>query len=563
MKTISEGKATYDKGRAPDAHLTRRGSSARSKTAALSNEEIVKIQRELIDEDPALWTMKAFNIHLWSKQREVLNSTFRERLTAVHSCNSAGKTFVAACTAVSFLLSHRNARVITSAPTMAQVRWLLWAEINSLVKGHVLPQFDAVGTDYGVDLEPYVNSLRLGPDWFALGISPGEDVNFQGFHGPYVLVILDEASGVDREIFEAAQSLCASGDAHMLLIGNPLESSGFFYDACMGVAPGWNVIHIDAMDTPNFTDERAETPPDVLNKLVQPIWVEERRAEWGEDSPMWQSRIRGVFPDLTTNTVIPLSFFQAGVARRDAMLQEEINTPMPKTDPRLLGVDVAWEGDDKSAYVARLGNHLEILGFDSGQDPMAVAGRVGRICIDYEIQICAIDAIGIGGGVLSRLQERAKEDRASASPTGLGRTRFVGVKASEKASEPENFPNKRAEMWWNLREALDPTHGWLGVPDDPTLRGDLTQSKYNYTSRQQIQVEPKMQLKKRIGRSPDYGDGAMFVVEAGHLMNMQPLMKNYYAVQNRAMSSEDGSTGAGRPGASVIPSIAGIMGDMP
>ena len=62
---------------------------------------------------------------------------------------------------------------------MAQVRWLLWAEINSLVKGHVLPQFDAVGTDYGVDLEPYVNRLRLGPDWFALGISPGEDVNFQ------------------------------------------------------------------------------------------------------------------------------------------------------------------------------------------------------------------------------------------------------------------------------------------------------------------------------------------------------------------------------------------------
>jgi hypothetical protein len=70
------------------------------------------------------------------------------------------------------------------------------------------------------------------------------------------------------------------------------------------------------------------------------------------------------------------------------------------------------------------------------------------------------------------------------------------------------FKNTRALLWWNMREMLDPeNHENVALPDDELLIGDLTAvRRLPITSDGKLVIEPKEDIKKRIGRSPDDGD---------------------------------------------------------
>src|SRR5258705_6995815 len=109
-----------------------------------------------------------------------------------------------------------------------QVKRVLWGEIHRLAYGS---QFR-----YPQLLE---TSLRLGPDRYAIGLSTNEGVRLQGFHGKNVLIVLDEAPGILPEIYEAIESIRAGGDVRVLALGNPVISSGPFYDAFTSHREGW------------------------------------------------------------------------------------------------------------------------------------------------------------------------------------------------------------------------------------------------------------------------------------------------------------------------------------
>ena len=128
---------------------------------------------------------------------------------------------------------------------------------------------------------------------------------FQGFHAEHILGVIDEAAGVDSPIWEAMDAILTSYGARLLVIGNPTEPSGEFFNAFS--SPLYNKIHISAFDTPNFTDFGI-TEEDIVNNwqekitgnfrypaLITPKWVAERRMEWGEDSPAYQARVKGEF----------------------------------------------------------------------------------------------------------------------------------------------------------------------------------------------------------------------------------------------------------------------------
>jgi phage terminase large subunit len=93
-----------------------------------------------------------------------------------------------------------------------------------------------------------------------------------------------------------------------LAIGNPTEPSGEFFE--MFKRPGVVKIHISALDTPNFTtfgitidDIRSVewlskiTGPLPAPWLITPEWVADKWQKWGEDSPLWISRVLGKFPE--------------------------------------------------------------------------------------------------------------------------------------------------------------------------------------------------------------------------------------------------------------------------
>ena len=95
-------------------------------TATTSARDVIKRYRG----DPVAFSREVLRFDPWSKQREILESARDHTRTAVRSCHAAGKTATAARAAVWFLAVHPHSKVITTAPTWAQVRDLLWREIR-------------------------------------------------------------------------------------------------------------------------------------------------------------------------------------------------------------------------------------------------------------------------------------------------------------------------------------------------------------------------------------------------------------------------------------------------
>jgi hypothetical protein len=76
---------------------------------------------------------------------------------------------------------------------------------------------------------------------------------------------------------------------------------------------GWHVETISAFDTPAYTGEKV--PDDLLPLLVSPEWVEERKIRWGVNSPIYQSKVLGEFPDLSDDTLILPKWIEAAQKR--------------------------------------------------------------------------------------------------------------------------------------------------------------------------------------------------------------------------------------------------------
>src|SRR5256885_15883562 len=122
----------------------------------------------------------------WPMQDEIVKSVFTNKLTAVKTGNSAGKSFIAARIALTFLSLFEGSIVITTAPTYRQVKDVLWREFASAVKLSKLKLTDNEVRQTGLD---------VAEDWFAVGLSTKNPGNFYGYHAAHILVIVDEAGG--------------------------------------------------------------------------------------------------------------------------------------------------------------------------------------------------------------------------------------------------------------------------------------------------------------------------------------------------------------------------------
>jgi hypothetical protein len=424
--------------------------------------------------DPITWMSECPGAFAWSKQVEIAYSVLDHRHTAVRSCHDSGKSFIAAHLACWWIATHApgEAFVITSAPTMSQVRSILWREIH---KAH------AAG---GLIGQLNQTEWSIGKELVAIGRKPADydEAAFQGIHARFVLVILDEASGIPPSLWTAAETLIANEDSRVLAIGNPDDPNGAFAKVCRPNS-GWNVIGISAFDTPNFTEE--EVPAELRPLLISPTWVQERRARWGEGSPLWISKVEGEFPDRSDDSLIPLSWVERA---RERELQPG--------EPVQLGVDVARFGSSETVIVLRKGPVARVIHAEAGQDTMQTTGAVIQAMRNSGADIAKVDDVGVGGGVLDRL----KEQRISA----------LGVGAGRAPTDPRRFANARAECYWYLRELFE--KGEITIdPDDEVLAEQLCSIRYSLNSRGLIQIESKEDMRARGVASPDRADGLMLV----------------------------------------------------
>lgn len=301
--------------------------------------------------------------------------------------------------------------------------------------------------------------------------------------------------------------------------------------------PSGAVIRIFGADNPDamrgvrldgaVLDEVAQMKPEVWEEIIQPALSDRKGWAWFIGTPKginlfsdlyfgassrtgWVAarysvyetdaldreeveRLRGAMSESSFAREYLCDFSAAGddqvISLTDAEDAAQRQHPANSMDyaPRILGVDPARFGDDRSVIFKRQGLQAMKPAVYRGVDNMTLAGHVAAIIEDWSPDAVFIDA-GAGSGVIDRLRQLGHD--------------VIEVNFGGRPSQPE-YLNKRAEMWFALRD-------WLrsggAIPNDTALKQDLAGPIYWYDAANRIQLEPKDNIKKRGLPSPDMAD---------------------------------------------------------
>lgn len=504
---------------------------------------------------PVSWTADKLNEYLWSAQRAVLDSVVAHRYTAVQSAHDLGKSMVAARAVAWWIDSHPpgEAFVVTTAPTAAQVAAILWREVSKAHgKGHLPGRINRAGYP----------QWYLGNELVGYGRKPAdyEESAFQGIHAKYVLIVIDEAGGVARHLYDAVDALATNEYARVLAIGNPDDPGSHFASICKP-GSGWNVLHLDGLRSPNMTREAVlgtasehdltgapypltaalmmtegvpfstePLPEHIRPYLLSALWVEERIVRWcgvsaakaaelapdelGElirrraaASPLFQAKVRGIFPTSVATGVIPLGWVQQAVNRwKDWSDGGGDLSRVPNPAHLTVGVDVAYGGQDETCLAPRYGDCIPELHRYRHADTVETA-EYAAAHLSEALSAAVVDVIGIGAGVYDTLRRWRRE--------GIIRARVLPFNAAANTAMTDKigefrFRNDRAAAWWRFREKLDPSRGSrVMLPDDERLIEELVAVKYKHLAGGIIQIESKDDIRTRLGRSTDSADAVI------------------------------------------------------
>lgn len=449
-------------------------------------------------------------VNLDKEQQAILEAVQSHPRVSVTSGTARGKDFVAAVSAVCFMYLTpkwnskgeliENTKVAMTAPTDRQVGNIMYPEVSRLFnRAKVLP-----GRPVGYDIR------TSNAEWFLTGFKASKDNHeaWSGFHAANTMFIVTEASGIDESIFNAIEGNL-QGNSRLLIVFNSNSPTG--YAAKSQTSPRWKKFRLDSLSSPNVTSKKI-----VIPGQVDYDWVKDKVESWCVQIPkdsfnkdegdfefekqfyrpndLFRVKVRGMFPKVSTDTLIPLDWILAAQERWKEYKKKDI--------ARRVGVDVAGMGRDESIICHRLEEYVEkfdVIGSAGKAEHMRIAGEVANI-LKFPSNKAFIDTIGEGAGVYSRLEE-------------LGFKNAFSCKFSEGTTDLSDvtgiyrFANMRAYLFWAIRDWLNPVNKTGAcLPPCDEFTEEATQIKWKFQSNGAIIIEPKEDIKKRIGRSTDYFD---------------------------------------------------------
>lgn len=443
------------------------------------------VQRERWFTDPVAWVRERLGQAVWSKQGDIMKAVRDHRRTAIRSSHGVGKSWSAALIACWWLDTRPpgTAFVVSTAPTFAQVRAILWRYIRRHHKTAGLPG-RVNQTEWLIDDE-LVGYGRKPADQ--------DEDGFQGIHARYVLVIIDEACGVPEQLWVAADALATGPDCRIIAIGNPDNPASHFRRVCTP-GSGWHTMAISAYDSPNLTGE--PVPKEMALALVSREWVEEKAKEWGEHNPLYRSKVLGEFADDSPNQIVRASDVAACRIAPDEPHGAEQLLPVE------LGVDVGGGGDETVIRERR--GRLAGREWRARTDrPEEIAPLVLHAIRETGATAVKVDSIGIGFGVIGELR--------NASQRGEHHAAIRGINVASASSRPDRYVNFRAELWWSIGRQMSADRAWdLSSAEnaDATI-AQLLEPRWDPDPRGRIRVEKKDDVIKRLGRSPDNADALL------------------------------------------------------
>ncbi|MGV2914568.1 hypothetical protein [Streptomyces alfalfae] len=471
---------------------------------------------------------------LTAYQRDSLGAIPVHRRVAVRGPHGLGKTAQAAIAVLWFATTREAAgidwKVIMTASAWRHLAVYLVPELRKWAKRI---RWEAVGREpFSERTELLALNLKL-ENGAATPVASHKPELIEGAHADSLLYLIDEAKIVPDGTWDAIEGAFSGGrtdgppgalpEAFAFAISTPGPPAGRFYDIHRR-APGledWWVRHV--------TLEEA-----IKAGRISRAWAEQRARQWGRDSAMYANRVAGEFHASDEDSVIPLAWVEAAVERWhewDAAGRPDLE------GRRFTGVDVARSGGDSTILAHRCGVAITHLEAHDKEDTMQTTARVQAATGEAGDVIPVVDSMGVGGGVVDRLRE-----------LGVPVLAYTGAaKTNGRTRDGEwGFKNVRGQAYWRMRELLDPAYDpEIMLPPDDELLADLTAPMWDTTTGvpPKIRVEPKEDLVKRMGRSPDKGD-AVVMAFAGEWMKASSVHSPARRVQGGG--GQTGRTAASR-----------------
>lgn len=388
-------------------------------------------------------------------------------LEAVASGHGIGKSALIAIVIMWAMSTAVDTRGVVTANTEVQLRTKTWPE---LAKWH---RMCICGHWFKLEATALISKDPAHEKTWRMDQVPWSEHRaeaFAGLHnqGKRILVIFDEASNIADKIWETTEGALTDKDTEILWLafGNPTRSTGRFRECFGRFAHRWGTRHVDSRSVR------------ISNKSQIKAWID----DYGDDHDFIRVRVKGEFPRADAKALLGEDDVKAAMAR--VLLPSAYDF-----SAKILGVDVARQGGDRSVIFPRQG----LVAFRPKsmriQDEMLVADQVARAWDKWEADGCLIDCTGGWGyGVYDRLVQL----HYTPTPVEFGGQAFNPT-----------FANKRAEMWWEMAAWVK---GGGSLPNLPSLSRELTAQLYDNDKRGRLILEAKDIIRDLIGESPDEAD---------------------------------------------------------
>lgn len=412
-------------------------------------------------------------------QVEVLHAVASNQRVALKASKGPGKTTGLAWVGWWFLCTRPHAKVVCTSVTGDNLRDGMWSELARWRNGSELLKatftWAAERITCNESPETWWASART---WPKSGDASQQADTLAGVHADHVLFLIDEAGGIPDAVVAAAEGGLANADesagreAKLVLAGNPTHLSGPLYRACTRERHLWWVKEISG-----DPDDPKRAP------RVNIKWAREQIEKYGRDSAWVLVNVFGQFPPGQSNALLGVEEV-AAASRRSAVEVLYVD------EPRVLGVDVARMGDDRSVFFLRQGPIAFRPKVFRELDTMATADQVAFFVSRNPVDAIFIDMGGVGAGVYDRCKQ-----------LGLN---VIGIDFGGNALDKQRYANRRAEMWLKMADWVK-SRGC--IPADAELMGELTAPTYHFDKHGRHLIESKDEIKERLGKSPDIADG--------------------------------------------------------
>jgi phage terminase large subunit len=433
---------------------------------------IDQVTRERWKESPDAFVRELFSITPDPWQDEVLRAFPTHQRLAMKACKGPGKTAVEAWLAWNFLLTRREPKIAATSITADNLADNLWSEMAKWQQRAPYLKDNFQWTKSRIFARDHPETWWMSArTWNRTADRMQQGNTLAGLHADHILFLLDESGGIPDAVMATAEAALASCvEGHIVQAGNPTHLDGPLYRACTSERRLWHVTEITA----DPDDPRRAT-------RVKAEWAREQIEKYGRDNPWVLVNVFGSFPPGSLNALIGPDECREATKR--------FYRPEDYRDAaRVLGVDVARFGDDASVIFPRQG----LVAFAPQKfrniDGTQGAGVVARKLLDWQADAVFIDDTGgWGASWIDNLR------RLGHQPIGVG--------FASKPNDPR-YDNKRTEMYF---EAIEWIHRGGALPDSPELIAALSQTTYSFRGDRML-LEPKEQVKARLGYSPDDAD---------------------------------------------------------